>query len=261
VKVKDARALVTGASSGIGAATARLLAARGASVVLIARNMDRLAAVAAEIRAAGGRAEVHAADLADPQQVRRVVRLVEQQGEVPDIVVNNAGAGRWLPIVDTSADELAAMVAVPFLAAFNLTRELLPAMRRRGTGHIVNVTSIGAFLVWPEAAGYISARWAMRGFSEALRADVYGSGIGVSLVAFAQVSSAFWEHNPGSWERLPAAAQRLKTLTPDQAAAAIVSAVEREKLLVLRPRMIHVLRVVNALFPRATERRMWLPRR
>ena len=257
MNIDGRRALITGASSGIGAATARVLAARGASVVLVARNLDRLTAVAAGIQAAGGQAEVHAADLADAQQISRVADVVASQGDVPDIVVNNAGAGRWLPIADTSADELAAMVAVPFLAAFNLTRELLPGMRRRGTGHIVNVTSIGAFLVWPYAAGYISARWAMRGFREALRAELYGSGIGVSLVAFAQVSSSFWEHNPGSWERLPAAAQRLRTLTPDEAALAIANAVEREKRLVLRPRMIHVLRMVNALFPRGTERRMW----
>ena len=250
------RALVTGASSGIGAATARVLAERGASLLLVARNIDRLHAVAAEVRATGGQAEVYPANLADEHEVSRVARLVVDQYGAPDIVVNNAGAGRWLPVVDTSAEELAAMMAVPFLAAFNLTRELLPGMRRRGTGHIVNVTSIGAFLVWPSAAGYISARWAMRGFHESLRAEVYGSGIGVSLVAFAQVSSEFWEHNPGSWERLPAAARQLRTLTPNEAAVAIAHAIEEEKRLVLRPRMIHVLRVLNAVFPRGTERRM-----
>jgi len=149
------------------------------------------------------------------------------------------------------------MMAVPFLAAFNLTREFLPGMRQRGTGHIVNVTSIGAFLVWRSAAGYISARWAMRGFNQALRAEVYGSRIGVSLVGFAQVSSGYWEHNPGSWERLPAAAHRLPTLTPEEAAGAIVVAIEKEKRLVLRPRMIHLLRLLNTLLPRATERQMW----
>lgn len=109
----------------------------------------------------------------------------------------------------------------------------------------------------PCRAGYISARWAMRGFNEALRAELYGSGIGVSLVAFAQVSSGFWEHNPGSWERLPAEAHRLRTLTPEDAAVAIADAVERDKRLVLRPRMIYALLAMNTLFPRATERRMW----
>ena len=166
--------------------------------------------VAAGIRAAGGHVETEVADLADASQVTRIARLVEERHGVPDILINNAGAGRWLPIVDTSAQELAAMMAVPFLAAFNLTRGVLPGMRRRGTGHIVNVASIGAFLVWPNAAGYVSARWAMRGFNEALRAELYGTRIGVGLVAFAQVSSSFWEHNPGSWERLPAAAHRLR---------------------------------------------------
>ena len=257
MKVKGKLVLITGASSGIGAATARILAARGASVILVARNVERLAAVAASIQAAGGQAETLAADLADAQEVSRVARLVQERHGVPDILINNARAGRWLPIVDTTPEELSAIVAVPFLAAFNLTRELLQGMRQRGTGHIVNVTSLGAFLVWPSAAGYISARWAMRGFNEALRADVHASGIGVSLVAFAQVSSAFWEHNPGSWDRLPAAAHWLRTLTPDDAAVAIADAVERERRLVLRPRMIYALLVMNALFPRATERRMW----
>jgi short-subunit dehydrogenase len=250
-------ALVTGASSGIGAATAQALAARGASVVLVARNVERLTAVATGIEAAGGHVKAYAADLANPQDVSRVIHTVREQHGIPDIVVNNAGAGRWLPIAETSADELAEMVAVPFLAAFNVTRELLPGMRRRGTGHIVNVTSIAAFLVWPNAAGYISARWAMRGFNEALRSELYGSRIGVSLVGFAQVSSSFWEHNPGSWERLPDAAHRLRTLTPDDAAAAIVEAIEKERRLVLRPRMIYLLRLLNTLFPRGTERQMW----
>lgn len=257
MKIDGTRALVTGASSGIGAATARALAARGASVILVARNMERLTAVATGIKAAGGDAEAYAADLAQAQEVSRTAGLVRERHGVPDILVNNAGAGRWLPIVDTNAEELAAMLAVPFLAAFNLTREFLPGMRRRGTGHIVNVTSIGAFLVWPSAAGYIAARWAMRGFNEALRAEVYGSRIGVSLVGFAQVSSSFWEHNPGSWERLPAAAHRLRTLTPDDAAAEIVEAIERERRVVLRPRMIYLLRLLNTLLPRGTERQMW----
>jgi short-subunit dehydrogenase len=257
MKIDGTRALVTGASSGIGAATARALAARGASVILVARNAERLTAVAAGIGASGGRASTCVADLARPEEVGRVTRLVQQQHGIPDILVNNAGAGRWLPIVDTSADELAAMVAVPFLAAFNVTRAFLPGMRQRGTGHIVNVTSIASFLVWPGAGAYISARWAMRGFSEALRAEVHRSGIGVSLVGFAQVSSGFWEHNPGSWERLPAAAHRLRTLTPEEAAGAIVEAIEKEKRLLLRPRMVYLLRVLNTLFPRRTERQVW----
>jgi short-subunit dehydrogenase len=257
MKIAGTRALVTGASSGIGAATARALAVRGASVILVARNTERLTTVTTGIQVSGGRAAAYVADLAQPQEVSRVARLVHEQHGIPNIVVNNAGAGRWLPIVDTSADELAAMVAVPFLAAFNLTREFLPGMRQRGTGHIVNVTSVGSFLVWPNAAAYISARWAMRGFNEALRAEVHGSRIGVSLVGFAQVSSSFWEHNPGSWERLPAPAHRMRTLTPDEAAAAVVEAIEREKRLLLRPRMIYLLRVLNTVLPRGTERQMW----
>ena len=256
MRIDGTSALVTGASSGIGAATARALAVRGASVLLVGRNMERLTAVATDLGAQGRKATAYPADLANPQEVSRLARIVQEQHGIPDILVNNAGAGRWLPIVDTGADELASMLSVPFLAAFNVTRELLPGMRRRGTGHIVNVTSIGAFLVWPNAAGYIAARWAVRGFNEALRSELSGSGIGVSLVAFSQVSSSFWDHNPGSWERLPAAAHRLRTLTPDDAAAAIVEAIEKDRRLVLRPRTIYLLRLLNTLMPRGIERRM-----
>ncbi len=259
MRIQGTRALVTGGSSGIGAATAIALAARGAAVSLVARNQARLDGVAARIREAGGKAETYGADLADPREVSRVARSVVERTGVPDILINNAGAGRWLPIEETSAEELAAMVAVPFLAAFNLTRELLPGFRKRGSGHIVNVGSVGSFLAWPSAAGYIAARWAMRGFTESLRVELDGSGIGVSLAAFAQVSSGFWEHNPGSWERLPAAARRLRSLTPEEAASAIVLAVERDKRLVLRPRALHALRVISAVFPRQTERRMRRP--
>jgi short-subunit dehydrogenase len=112
-------------------------------------------------------------------------------------------------------------------------------------------------MAWPGAAAYIATRWAIRGLTECLRAELHGSAIGVTLAAFAQVSSEFWEHNPGSWERLPAEARRLRTLTPAEAAAAIVHAIEHDKRLVLRPRALYALRIANALFARQVERRMW----
>ena len=145
------------------------------------------------------------------------------------------------------------MMAVPYLAAFNLTREFLGGMLSRRRGHIVNVTSVASRLAWPGAVAYTAARWAMEGFTAALRADVYGSGVGVTLAMFGTVESPYWTHNPGSRERLPAPAARQRALTVGEAAAAIVRGIEREQRFVLRPSVFRLLFLMNSLFPRRVE--------
>ncbi len=109
-------------------------------------------------------------------------------------------------------------------------------MLDRQSGHIVNVTSVASRLAWPGAAAYTAARWAMEGFTAATRADVYGSGVGVTLAIFGTVESPYWAHNPGSRERLPASAERQRALTVQEAAAAIVHGMERSSALWCCPR-------------------------
>jgi short-subunit dehydrogenase len=248
--------VVTGASSGIGDATARALAARGSHVLLLARNGDRLHSVADEIRGRGGQADAFAVDLSDPKAIAAVAqRLVATHGS-PHILINNAGAGRWLPILETPAEEVAQMMAVPYLAAFNITRELLPGMLARRSGHIVNVTSVAARLAWPGAVAYTAARAAMEGFTNALRADLYGSGLQVTLAMFGTVETPYWDHNPGSRERMPRQAARMPTLTPERVAAAIVAAIEKGSRTVVAPARFRLLFLLNRLFPRQTEASM-----
>jgi short-subunit dehydrogenase len=117
VKLAGKVVLVTGASSGIGEATAVALARRGAVLALVARREDRLNRVAASIRAAGGRAEAYPTDLADPAAVAAMASAVRRDLGVPDVVVNNAGAGRWIPLVETDANEARRMIELPYLAA------------------------------------------------------------------------------------------------------------------------------------------------
>lgn len=251
--IPDSLSVVTGASSGIGEATARLLASRGSRVCLLARNADRLHSIAQDIRNRGGRAEAFAVDLADPQALAATAqRLVSAHG-TPQILVNNAGAGRWLPILDTSADEAAQMMAVPYLAAFNLTRELLPGMLAKRSGHIVNVTSVAARLAWPGAVAYAAARAAMEGFTNALRADLYGSGLSVTLAMFGTVETSYWEHNPGSRERLPKQAAGMRTLSSEQVASAIVTGIEKGARTIVEPAAFKRLFFLNWLFPEKTE--------
>jgi uncharacterized protein len=252
MKIDGALAVVTGSSSGIGEATARALAARGSHVVLLARNLDRLNAVAGDIRRQGQKADVFAVDMANAAAISLAVQQLTEAHGSPHILVNNAGAGRWLPILETSSEEAAQMITVPYLAAFNITRVLLPGMLARRSGRIVNVTSVAARLAWPGAVAYSAARAAMEGFNNALRADLHGSGIGVTLATFGTVESPYWEHNPGSRERLPRQAVGIPALSPQQVALAIVSAVEKGSRTVVAPGIFRTLFLLNSLFPAQT---------
>jgi short-subunit dehydrogenase len=247
-------ALITGGSSGIGEATAREIAGKGGRVILVARSASRLQQVAAEISAAGGRADYYAADLAMPDAVSELASKVLRDTGTPDIVINNAGAGRWLTIEETGARELEQMMALPYFAAFNLTRELLPHMRKRGSGHIVNIVSAACRLTWPGAAGYSASRAAMAAFSKALETETHGSGIHVTLGIFGKVATTYWEHNPGSEKRLPKVDAYLPTLTPQEVAHAVVAAIKRESRQVVLPRAFRFIFLVNALYPKTTSR-------
>jgi short-subunit dehydrogenase len=259
MKTDGSLAIVTGASSGIGEATARALAARGSHVLLLARNQARLNLVASDIRGQGGKADVYPLDLSDADSISSTARQLTAAHGSPHILINNAGAGRWLPILETTAEDAAQMMAVPYLAAFNLTRELLPLMLARRSGHIVNVTSVAARLVWPGATAYIAARTAMEGFTKALRADLYGSGIGVTLAIFGPVETPYWEHNPGSRERLPKRAAMVPVLSPQQVASTIVTAIDRGSRAIVSPRLYRLLFFLNSLFPAQIEASMAKP--
>jgi len=251
--------LVSGASSGIGEATARRYGANGAHVLLLARNSDRLDEAARAIRKDGGTATPYSLDLADPRAIADVSARIARDAGTPDILINNAGAGRWLPILETSAEEALAMIEVPYLAAFNLTRAFLPAMLARRTGSIACVTSPASFIAWPNAAAYIAARRALAGFTDALRTDVKGSGLSVTLVVLGMVESPYWEHNPGSRKYAPT----VKAITPEDAAEAIFTGVEARKRTVVKPGFFRALFLLNAVAPRlvASQVRRSVPKR
>ena len=253
MKVNGSIVLITGASSGIGAATAKAMARTGGRVVLLARTHAALEQVAADISASGGEAKAYQIDLTDAEAVAKVARTITAQMGTPDILMNNAGAGRWLFVEETSPAEAVEMMAAPYFAAFYVTRAFLPDMLRRGSGHIVNITSPASRVVWPGATAYTAARWAMRGFTEALRSDLRGSGLRVTLAVLGKVRSAYWEHNPGSEERLPKIAGLLPTLTPEQAATAIVQGVERDAREIVTPLMLRLIYMQHAVFPRVVE--------
>ena len=241
---------MTGASSGIGAATARAVARKGATAVLLARTQAELGTVAAEITAEGGRAHAYAVDCADREAVATVAPRIEADSGVPDVIVNNAGAGRHLFFEETEPRELEEMMGAPFFAAVYVTRAFLPAMIERGSGYIVMVNAPIAFAPWQGAAGYGAARWALRGLSEVLRADLRGTGVNVGHVVAGKVASGYFEHNPGVEQQLPRIGRLTKTLSTDDVAGTIVRAIEGEKRFVVTPLLMAIMMRVAVHFPR-----------
>jgi uncharacterized protein len=255
VRIAGSTVLVTGASGGIGAATARAVARAGGRPVLLARNAAKLEELAAEI---GGGARAYAVDCADREAVARVAPQIAREVGAPDAVVNNAGAGRWLYLEETEPEELEAMIGAPYLAAAFVTRAFLPAMIERGGGVIVNVNSPVAFIPWPGAAGYGAARWALRGLDALLRVDLAGTGVHVAQVVPGAVSSDYTLHNPGVEASFPGIAKLIPTLTPDEVAETIVRTIERERRLVFTPLALRLVMAIDRAVPRLVP---WLAHR
>ncbi|GHF38369.1 NADP-dependent 3-hydroxy acid dehydrogenase YdfG [Deinococcus metalli] len=227
LKLSGKVALITGASSGIGAATARALAEVGAAVVLAARRRERLDTLAAEITAQGGRAAVVAADLAEPAQARdAVTQAVSAFGQL-DILVNNAGLMLLGPVADADATDWHRMLDLNVLALMHATQAAIGVMKPQGSGHIVNISSVSGRGSGPTSAGYSATKWAVGGFSEGLRQEVRLHGIRVTVVEPGVVATELTDHITHTATK-DAYEGRIAQMTPLEAedvAAAVVYAV------------------------------------
>lgn len=171
MSVKGKTIAITGASSGIGEATARRLASEGANVVLGARRTDRLDALVKEIEAAGGSATAQRLDVTDLEDVRAFVNAaVEKHGRI-DALVNNAGLMPLSPLEALKIDEWNRMIDVNIRGVLHGIAAALPVMKRQGGGHIVNVSSIGGHQVWPTCAVYSATKYAVVAISDGLRQE------------------------------------------------------------------------------------------
>jgi short-subunit dehydrogenase len=241
------RALVTGASSGIGRAVAAALAERGAAVGLLSRSEDRLRELAAEL---GPRAVPLPADVGDRDQVRAAVeRLIETAGGL-DLVVANAGIAHYGPFLGQDVERVEAMTRVNWLGTVYTVDAALGHLIDRASGHIVIVSSGAGLRAFPWAAGYGATKAAQRGFGEALRHELSGSGVSLTTVYPGEIATALHAHEKASmpdWYHGGDAAA-----SADRLAAAIVRGVERDRRAVYHPPFVRLLGL-NGIAPRVSD--------
>mgnify|MGYP006298460673 FL=1 len=193
--------IITGASSGIGAAAAEIFAAKGYRVVLAARRRERLEQLAAKIHSAGGEAYPVPTDVSQFCQLQALVDgVLAHYGQI-DVLINNAGIGRlrWLDELNPE-DDIVDQITVNLTAGIQLTRLVLPHFRARGKGHIVNVSSAGAWLAIPTYSVYTATKFGMRGFNESLRRELRGTNIFITGIYPGAVDTEFDQHAGVEWE-------------------------------------------------------------
>ena len=187
-------ALVTGASSGIGEATASMLAQAGAKVAISARRAERLDALATKLRSMGAEVLVLAADLADLEAAQRVVHDTEAHFGRLDILVNNAGVMYLEPIDTADMGRWQHMVQLNLLGLIATCQAALAGMRARKDGHIVNIASTAGRQANPNAGGYSATKWGVVGFSESLRREAYKDNVRVTVIEPGVVQTELREH-------------------------------------------------------------------
>lgn len=254
-------ALITGASSGIGAETAKLLAARGWNVAITARRKDRLDALAAGLVKKGGERPrecppplVLPADISQPDQARAVVLSAAAHFGRLDVLVNNAGILRMAPFMAMPVDEMRSIFETNFWAAIETVRAVVPVMEKQGGGHIVQVGSGVSRRGLPFMTAYCASKFALLGLTEGLRLELAPKRITLSLVLPGGTETEMPANLDRS--RLPAEypSHERSRVTAERAARAVVKAAERKHTEIYVPWWIRPGTWTSALFPALTDR-------
>ncbi|CAN7638197.1 SDR family oxidoreductase [Variovorax sp. LjRoot130] len=218
--------VITGASSGIGEATARLLSERGARVVLGARRTEKLESIAGAITREGGQARFRAVDVTKREDVDSFVEFAAREFGRVDVIVNNAGVMPLSPLEETKVNEWDRMIDVNIRGVLHGIAAGLPRMRAQGSGQFINMASIGAHTVSPTAAVYCATKFAVRAISEGLRQEV-GGDIRVTVVSPGVTESELAESISDASAREVMRGYRQISISPYAIARAVAFAIEQ----------------------------------
>jgi len=223
--------VITGASSGIGEATAIKFAKKNAKVVLVARRREKLLQVQKEISQYTDSTLVCQCDVSNKSQVKEMAdTVIDTFGRI-DILVNNAGFVIYGKVSELTIEEIESQMETNYFGMIYCTKNFLPHMIEQGTGHIVNVASVGASLGIPGVASYCATKFAMLGFSEGLKHELSGTGVDITVVSPIGVNTPLFDHPSFENYTRPT----MVTLSPETVANAVLKAANSSRLEIVVP--------------------------
>jgi len=224
--------VITGASSGIGEAAALKFAKKGANVVLVARRKEKLLEVEKKISNHSGSSLICQCDVSNKEQVEKMAKnVLETYGRI-DVLVNNAGFVIYGKVNELSTDEIVAQMETNYFGMIYCTKAFLPQMLEQHSGHFVNVASIGASFSAPGVASYCATKYAMLGFSEGLKHELYDTGVGLTVVSPIMVRTPLFDHP--SFENFSKFSTGI-SLSSETVAKAIIKASNSSRLEIVVP--------------------------
>ena len=242
---KNKVVLITGASSGIGKQTAIEFAKLGSNIILVARRKDKLEQVENELKQFNVTTLVCPCDVSKKNQVETMSQTVHQKFNSVDILVNNAGFAIYGSVSNLSISDIESQMETNYFGMIYCTKNFLPLMLKKKSGHIVNVASVAASFGLPGIASYCASKFAMLGFSEGLKHELSGTGVGITVVSPIMVKTDFFEHP--SFEKMPKYSPT--SLNSKTVAKAIVKAANSSRLEIITPSVVRIAVWLKHTFP------------